>query len=75
LILVFALSGAGWFAGTHTVVKTAKETFTVKKSSFGFQKIYVDTTQWNAMDYAANPDITAALASRKLDEMAGTEGQ
>lgn len=71
-LFFFMLIGAAvavWFFGTTTFVKTDKETFRMKKPSFGLSQTYVDTRDWGLIDYLDNPHIAKELIARGYSDI------
>ncbi|MFP4476955.1 MAG: hypothetical protein ACLFOY_15450 [Desulfatibacillaceae bacterium] len=73
VFLIAILAAAGWYFGNHAVIRTKNDIFFLKKSAFGFDKIYVNTTKWGPPDYASNPEITAALTERGVKKALNQE--
>lgn len=66
--VIALLAGLGIFLLSYQVIQTDSGLHIVQKDEWGFDKAWVDTRDWGAMDYLKNTDITQKLAKIEWDK-------
>ncbi|CAM2007159.1 hypothetical protein [Acanthopleuribacter pedis] len=61
-VLMTLLVGTAVFLLAYQVIQTDSGFHIVQKDDWGFDKTWVDTRDWNAVDYLKNTDISKKLA-------------
>ena len=64
LILLALIVGGVWFAGTRSVIVTDREIMVTQKSSFTFERTYVDVRDWSLDDYLKDPETLKTLIGK-----------
>ena len=63
-VFVFGLAliaGGIWFGGNHLVIHTRDGMYLSPKQEYSLESVYVDTRQWNALDFLRHDDISTIL--------------
>lgn len=69
-LAILAVVGAVglWFVGAYRVVQTKNGVHLIRKSHWSFDQSYVDTRNWDLLDYVKNAELTQELGKIRLEE-------
>lgn len=67
-VMMILLAGVGFFLLAYQVIQTDSGFHVVKKDNWGWDQTWVDTRDWNAVDYLKNAGISKKLAQIEWDK-------
>lgn len=67
-LAVIAIVGL-YFVGAYQVLKTQEGIHLLKKKEWSLSGFFVNTSEWNLLDWAKHPEISKAMAHLELDKL------
>ena len=69
VVFLVLVAGCVWFPLAHTVVRTDRQLFLIRKPEYTFKQVYVDVRGWTGVDFLNNKELTKALVARGFKDL------